>query len=98
MGCFHKEYQNKETDHYQLHIWFYYGTYAYMALRREYNDEKQSLTDVLQNSYFQKFSKFGMKTPTLESLFNKLLHKCFLKLFLKASQISQENPFAVASF
>ena len=21
IGCFHKEYQNKEKDHYQLHIW-----------------------------------------------------------------------------
>ena len=31
MGCFHKGYQNKETDHYQLHIWSYHGSYAYMA-------------------------------------------------------------------
>ena len=43
--------QNKETDHYQLHIWFYHGTYAYMALMSKYNDEKQSFADVLQNSY-----------------------------------------------
>ena len=77
MGCFLKEYQNKETNHYQLHIWSYLGTYAYMALRREYNDQKQSFADVLQNSYSSKISKFGMKTPALESLFNKLLHLFF---------------------
>ena len=51
MGCFHKEYQNKETNHYQLHVWSYHGTYAYMTLSREYNDQKQSFADVLQNSY-----------------------------------------------
>ena len=51
MGCFHKEYQNKETDHYKLHIWSYHGTYAYMALKREYTGQKQSFADVLQSSY-----------------------------------------------
>ena len=48
MGFFHKEYQNKETDHYKLHIWSYH---AYMTLKREYNGQKQSFPDVLQSKY-----------------------------------------------
>ena len=49
---------------------------------KEKNDQKQSFADVLQNSYSQKFSKFRMKTPMLESLFNKLLHRCFPEAIL----------------
>ena len=81
MGCFHIK---TKRHHYQLHMWFYHGTYAYMALRREYNDQKQSFANVLQNSYSQKFSKFRMKTPVLESLFNKFLHRCFPEASLKS--------------
>ena len=49
MGCFHIK---TKRHHYQLHIWSYHGTYAYMALRRECNDQKQSFADVLQNRVF----------------------------------------------
>ena len=81
MGCFHIK---TKRHRYLLHIWSYHGAYAYMALRREYNDQKQSFAGVLQNSYSQKFSKFGMRTPMLESLFNKLLHRCFPETILKS--------------
>ena len=45
---------------------------------------KQSFADVLQNSYSQKLSKFRMKSPVLESLLNKLLHRCFPEAILKS--------------
>ena len=41
-------------------------------------------TNTLQNSYSQKFSKFRIKTPVLESLFNKRVHRCFSETFLKS--------------
>ena len=47
------------------------------TLRREYNDQKQSFAGVLQTSYSKKFRKFHRKSPVLETLFNKLLHRCF---------------------
>ena len=37
-----------KRDHYKLHIGSYHGTYA---LKRGYNDQKQSFADVLQNSF-----------------------------------------------
>ena len=54
IDCFNEQYQNKETDHYQLRIW----SYANMVLRREYNDQKQPSEmffkiDILKNlAYF----------------------------------------------
>ena len=87
MGCFHIK---TKRHHYQLHMWFYHGTYAYMALRREYNDQKQFFANVLQNSYSQKFSKFRMKTPVLDLFLINFCTGFFLKLFLKASQIPQD--------
>ena len=56
-------------------MWSYHGTFAYMALRRKYNDQKQSFTGVPKNGYSYKFCEFHKKIPVLESLFDKLLRR-----------------------
>ena len=74
MAVFIKDVKTKR----QIIINFTYGlhgTYAHMTLRREYNDQIKSFAGVLQNSYSYNFSKFHRKTPVLESVFNKFLHR-----------------------
>ena len=58
------------------------------------NDQIQSFTGVLQNTYSYKFRKFHGKTSVLESLFNKFLHRCFpvkLARFLRTTFL-QNTP------
>ena len=47
-----------------------------MTLRREYNDRKQWFACVLQINFLYKFRKLYRKIPVLESLLNKLIHRC----------------------
>ena len=45
----------------------------YLLLTLWLEVQKQPFTDVLENSYFQKFSNIYKKAPVLESLFSKIV-------------------------
>ena len=45
----------------------------YLLLTLLLEVQKPPFTDVLENSYFQKFSNIYKKTPVLESLFSKIV-------------------------